>query len=271
MRDELLSVEAGLLCRTYLYTLFHKALGGSPSEELLAALGCQSSLHVVEEYSAADETMGKLGSYLSNLRATGDAVFLQLVESEYTRMFVGPGSLTALPWESPYVSSEALLLQESTLSVRAAYRACGFEIKRMHHVPDDHVSIECAFMAAMAERSLAAFGAGDWAGLRELMVAQCAFVRDHMANWLPRYASKACSGKTAHLYPQLAKGIAAFAELDKVFAAEVVVWVDGLGDAGATAFDGYERPASFAELEGALADLKAIRLFGLEDNELVEI
>lgn len=269
--DEMASLEAMLLGRAYLYALFHKAFGGEPTKELVAEMSSAQTVEVLDEYAEADDTLAKVRDFLALLDGKADDErFMWDCEAEYTRMFVGPGMPAAIPWESPYISDEPVMLQEETLVVRSIYRSFGFEAKRLYHVPDDHISLMCHFMMQRAEESISAFREARWTDLRELMLGQCAFVRDHMASWLPRYASKACSGKTVHLYPQLAKGVAAFADLDKTFAAEAVAWVDAL-DEGAGFPEDYERPVSFAQVEEAYERLKAVRLFGLEDNELCKI
>ena len=46
LHAEALSLEALLLARGYLYELFHKALGGDPTSELVAALTSAETLDV---------------------------------------------------------------------------------------------------------------------------------------------------------------------------------------------------------------------------------
>ena len=73
--------------------------------------------------------------------------------------------------------------------------------------------------AAQARAALAAWREGSWEPLRAALEEQCAFDRDYLAGWLPDYAAGLCRMKMAHLYPQLAKGLAAFAQLDRDFCA----------------------------------------------------
>ena len=62
-RADALAVHALLIARTYMYTLFHKALGGEPTSELIAHLTSDVTLNVTDEY-AQDETMRGLQAFL---------------------------------------------------------------------------------------------------------------------------------------------------------------------------------------------------------------
>lgn len=282
---EALSFEAMLAARAILYTLFHKAFGGAPTPELLRAAGAPAVVDAADEYAEGGGTMAQLRDFLGTLPGrAADTGFVWDVEAEYARHFVGPGPLAALPWESPYRTHQRTLFQENTLAVRAVYAAHGLEAKKHRRVPDDHVSLMFGFMAHEARGLLAGFrgacaaGAGRGAALAALRpsaMGQGAFVHEHLNGWLDDFARESCTVRalrpsTAHLYPQLAKGAAAFARLDEGFLAEAVSWVGGEDAARAcAAVHPALREATFARADEALAALAALRLPGLEDNELV--
>lgn len=272
VRDELLSLEALLLSRCYLFALFHKAFGGEPNSLLLESMASTITVDVVNEYSCADETMGKLEVFLSGLSDKArDASFLDKVVSEYALFFEGPADLPAYPWEAPYISHDATVFQKSTLTIREAYRSYGLQVKLFQHVPDDRVSTMCAFMAHLADRSLTAFRDRRLDDLGVLLGDQYRFVRDHLNNWIPEYAKLVRNAKTAWLYPQLAQGMQVFARLDEAFLTETLAW---LGDPSAKAAVArnvsYEVPSAFAAVENALVRLNEISLVGIEENELIK-
>lgn len=263
---DLLPLEALLVSRAYLYTLFHKVFGGEPSVALLAIMGHPVTVDVLDEYSEKSETLAHLKEFSARigLRAN-DAPFLEEAREEFARFFEGPADCVAFPWEGPYLTNEATVFQPSVLSVRDAYRKQGLQVKWFERMPDDHVAIMCAFMGVLAQRTLAAFRKGDAGRMKSLLLDQYAFLGSHMVTWLPRYAELSLKVKKACIYPQFIQGIAAFVELDKTFAAEALAWAEEKGGCLRVQSD------VFSEVNEAFGRLIGLRLVGLEDNELVPI
>lgn len=279
-KDEALSFEALLISRTYLYTLFHKALGGEPCGRLFELLSDEQTVSVVDEYASADSAMATLKDYFAGLAEKADGEFVDDARSEYTRVFVGPNRLLALPWESPYVSHESVLFQKNTLAVRHAYNAHGWKIKRHLHVPDDHVSLMCGFMARLANESMISFEEPNLQDVRDQMIEQKLFIDGHLNNWLSKYAEGLCASGKAPLYSRLVEGLTAFVRLDSVFAVEAISWIDELSKWEEEAGEGVSvsigeafSPDSdlFDAVKEALARLAALRLKDVEDNELCDL
>lgn len=262
--DDALQLEALLVARTYLYTLFHKALGGEPAEELLDVMFSSMTSSVLDEYAENSETIASLQAFLEAKSQEDRSTLLDAAKDEYTRTFLGPNVLPASPYESPYRTQEATLFQENTLAVREAFRSEGLLPKAYQHVPDDHVSLVCHFAALRAAQVLAAFRGGDAQDAAGLLRAQNAFAREHMANWFGEYAKGLRYSKTAVLYPQIVEALAAFVETDVVFADEAAYWLEG-DEAGSGA------SGEFGEVDDALRALQALRLPHLSENELARI
>ena len=70
--QDALQLEALLVVRTYLYTLFHKLMGGEPDEQLLAVLLDGTTADVVDEFAAESEELRAFEGFLAGLR-TNDA------------------------------------------------------------------------------------------------------------------------------------------------------------------------------------------------------
>lgn len=264
---EAADLGALLGARGYVYTLFHKALGGEPSDALVAALAGPETAEVLGAYAEESAAMAGVRGFLAGLGQRDGAALACEAKDEYTRLFVGPGAPEALPWESPYVSKRGFVCQESALAVRQAYRAHGLEPRRLARVPDDHVSLICAFAAACAAEAQQAAAAGDAAALAAGLREQGAFVREHLASWPDDYARAARRSKTAVLYPQLIEALAEFVRIDAVFLDEAAFWAEGCGRQlpAAAAKAAADAAAPVAQATATLAQL---RLFGLEDNEL---
>lgn len=280
LRDEALGLESLLVSRAYLYTTFHKLFGGVPNEALLDELLGNVAASVVSEYAEDNSTFEGLAGFLTSLAADNREELLDRAKDEYMRLFVGPARLPALPWESPYRTNEPSTFQESTLQVRAAYQLRGLQPKRLLRVPDDHVSLLCAFMAERAQYALTLFRQGDGQALLAELRAQHAFVYAHLASWLPEYAVRARASKTAVLYPQMIEAAAAFSQVDSVFLGESSYWVEQFAGEGAPASpselplselhaaEGSEAARAFAEVEEHVQALKDLRLVGIEEYEL---
>lgn len=275
-RADSAALETLLASRSHLYLLFHKLLGATPDEAVLDALLSDATAKAVGGYASEDDTMRGLAAFLGELAAREDrAGLLDGARDEYARLLIGPAALPALPHESPYRTKEPTLFQENTLAVRAAYRERGLQAKRFMCVPDDHVALMCAFMAAQAPAALEALRAGDLATLAAEARGQLEFVSAHMASWLGAYAVAVRRSKTAVLYPQLIEALAAFARLDATLLSEAAFWAETLvaegfqaaGPLGAEA--GSPEAAAVAGLEAAFEELSGLRPFGIEDNELV--
>lgn len=272
--NEALLADAQALCqlmaaRAYLYTLFHKALGGEPSPELLAVIGGDAAQGALAQLVAEDDTLASLASFARTVAdKADDAVFLEEARAEFARFFQGPAEPPAYPWEGPYLSHEATVFQPSTLVVRAAYADEGLQVRKLKHVPDDHASIMASFMGILSERALAAVQAGDFAEAHRLVEAMYRFSQQHMANWLPEYAEQSLHVAKAVLYPQMIHGLRSLAALDGVFLGEALAWLDELGPEGLAALAAGDALAD-AEAATALVQLQALNLRGLDDNELV--
>ena len=131
-----------------------------------------------------------LQQWQHDFTASAPAAQAESLLVDYTRLFVGPGKLLAPPYESAQVDEERLLFQEETLAVRAWYRRYGVELVNLHHEPDDHVGLELAFLAHLAQLALAAQTAGDQLRLAELLEAQRAFLAEHPRRWLPGWCAQ---------------------------------------------------------------------------------
>ena len=264
-------LEVLLFGRTYLYTMFHKLFGGQIDSALLDELEGTALSDVVDEYAAENQTFAALQEFLDGLRSADQAQLLDAARDEYTRVFIGPAALPASPYEAPYTGRHDMTtFQENTIKVRRIYAAAGLQAKRLQRVPDDHISLECAFVAAQARQTLEAFRAGKWQECAEQLRAQGAFVQNHMANWFGAFAKAVRGSKAAAnpvLFPQMLEAAAAFVTQDVTFTVEAAYWADENVEA-AQAFEAFE---ALGAAQASLDMLAALHLTGIEDNELVSI
>ena len=107
------------------------------------------------------------------------------VKRDHARLFVGPDTLLAPPYESVHRSADGLVFEEETMAVRAFYARFDLTAPRVGRDPDDHIGLELAFVAALATRALDAIEAGDEAERARILEALREFLDDHLLAWGP--------------------------------------------------------------------------------------
>ena len=137
------------------------------------------------------------------------------------------------PYEAVHTGEKRLMMQEARDKVVAAYRQQGFGASQDLRVPEDHISLELSFMAALCERFAATVEAhantddqvqGDVEGqgavegtslsaeAQELMQAQAAFVSDHLVPWVPGFCDELEDHATTPFYRGVAQMLRLFVE-----------------------------------------------------------
>lgn len=209
--------EAALQGRVFLYQMAHAVFSGEPDAPLFEVLGSRECCETLREMSGEVEGLRALSEFCAGLNAE-DAALIERSGSEYNRVVAGLGAnRTSHPWESAYTNSKKLLFQVETLEVRNAYRAFGYLPEKYPKVADDHIALECAFMAALAQKTLDADASGDAAGFVRLVDGQIGFLQDHMLKWIGGYARDVHFDAPDGLYDVTASALAAYAASDAAF------------------------------------------------------
>ncbi|OUO89413.1 hypothetical protein B5F40_11030 [Gordonibacter sp. An230] len=270
MTEELLSLEALLLARAWLYELFHKALGGAPTAELLELASSQATEDAADEYARPGNGMAELAALARGLRGRlGREELVERCAGEYNRLLVGLGRPGAPLWESAY-SGEGALFGDGVFSVRKALAARGLRPKRRGSVPEDHASLLAGFMADSARRCLSALDCERAEEVARLLEEDATFASEHLGGWLCEAASLAGDGV---FYPQMIAGLASLASADVTFAREGAAWLREAADGGRV-LDGElpdEAREAFGSLRRELDRLAALRLPFLDEMELEPI
>ena len=218
------AVELLLNNRLFLYSLMHKLFGREPDEELLKIL---TDEHTCEAFGLLSEEekdiMDRTAVFLGEIREEKqNPAFLEEAKDEYTRLFIGPMSLVAPPWESVYGQKDAMLFQESTLEVRNTYRQYGLIPEGYPHVADDSLALELHFMALLAQRGLDAFYAGKNDDLTADLTGSSDFLKKHLLVWVPKFLERMKGAKTSILYPQMCLVLDEFLRKDAETVKEVL-------------------------------------------------
>jgi TorA maturation chaperone TorD len=177
--------------REMTYYLLASLYQATPASELLKTLSqnqilvswCEEYVRIEEQeqldlYAAVKGMQNELDSNSNNL-----ASYLERLQSDFDRLFVGPGHLEAPPWESVYRSKERLVFGEQTVAVREIYRSFGLKSKKHHNEPDDHISLELEFMAWLCKQA-----ADPHISVEDCILnisGQTRFLNEHLLEWVP--------------------------------------------------------------------------------------
>lgn len=225
MNDQTREAAELLLCnRLFLYSLLHKLFGREPDEELLNIL---TDEHTGEAFALLSEEekdiMDRTAAFLKEIREEKqNPAFLEEAKDEYTRLFIGPVSLVAPPWESVYGQKDAMLFQESTLEVRNTYRQFGLIPEGYPRVADDSLALELHFMALLAQRGLDAFYAGKYDELAADLSGSADFLKKHLLVWVPKFLERMKGAKSNILYPQMCLALDEFLRKDAGTVSEIL-------------------------------------------------
>ncbi len=202
-----LAADAGAVGeqRRLVYALLARLLRREVDEATLAALK-GSDVFVCD-----DEAFGRSLGLIKGYLASPEASVIDLAR-DYARTFCGAGSTkksSAYPFESVYTSRDGLLMQDARDGALAWYRRFGLTKNESWLDCEDHVALELEFMEYLIgmEAEARADGRADEAD--DLLRSQRDFAREHLANWLPRFARDADAKARTDFY----RGLVRFASL----------------------------------------------------------
>ena len=206
-----------LAARHYLYRAFQCLLGNDPRDVAWESL----------DADLMEEACGIVGvdgaEMVASLRAVLDAPDgREELARQYAVALVGPGALASLPWESAQLSGDGALFTPVTLDVRNAYRVQGLLPQRYPAVADDHIALECGFLAELAGRALSACGGHDGERCDAALTASREFIAAHLGLWSDRFAGK-MDAERAPFYRMVAFALADFAKADAAWLDEIEI------------------------------------------------
>ena len=151
------------------------------------------SLRLSPEGHAALETIASLAGE----NGTRQREWVEALQVEYTRLFIGPLDPRVQPYASCHLSSSRSVVSEETLAVREAYARSGLVVERLNSLPDDHLGVELEFLFALTR---AAADADDAAESSSLLAKRREFVRLHCAPWFEKVADEMAKESSESFY-----------------------------------------------------------------------
>ncbi|MDE8702114.1 molecular chaperone TorD family protein [Adlercreutzia equolifaciens] len=150
---------------------------------------------------------------------------------DYAHIFLAAGSTKdeerGVPYESVYTSEERLLMGPARQAVYRVMLKEGVLPDESLHVPEDHLSFECEFMAHMAAKSVDALKADDVAEARRCVEVQQNFRTEHLANWIGDLCAAVVKSGRTRFYRGVALVTKAFVRIDEELLGECAAVLDG--------------------------------------------
>ena len=230
---------------------FYRFLSLVYAQELTAETYEQvRSIHIPSSCGNADMERGYalLNRYFNELLS--DPITDLAVD--YAGTFLAAGETSKklpFPYESVFTSSTGLVMQEAWAEVTKWYAEAGFALtSRIPGLKEDHIAVELAYMAHLAEEAAKAGGIPD-------LSEQSRFLETHLNNWVgPFTAAIEANAKTAFY-----QGIAALTRGFLAMDAELLADLQREKDAAPVA---HSCVASPSELDAILAELsKEYRIY----------
>jgi TorA maturation chaperone TorD len=135
----------------------------------------------------------------------------------YDRVFGLVPSRECPPYETEYhAGAEPFFLAQQLADVAGFYRAFGLEPARGSPERPDHLALELEFVAILLTKKRLADGAPNGGELARVCAeAEAAFFRDHLAWWVPSFATGLRRKAGDGFYAAVARALAALMPLER--------------------------------------------------------
>ena len=137
---------------------------------------------------------------------------LSHLSREYANSFLGVGEKTAALCESVYVGHSGSLFQEPYFQVKKTYQTINMEKSEHYSEPDDHLSVELAYMATLCRLII---DSGDNGGAQlGYLRSQREFTQKHLIRWLPALLERLKEINTSTFYKGWSHILNGFTKVD---------------------------------------------------------
>ena len=119
-----------------------------------------------------------------------------MVQLDYTRLFIGSFKMYAPPYASFYVDGTDQIFGPTAVAVEDLYAQFGLQIKDDEHDMPDHIRYLLTFMALLAK-------AFEQTGSKDAACAYEDFAAEFIAPWIDRFAENVHTYTEYPFYPQL--------------------------------------------------------------------
>lgn len=141
-------------------------------------------------------------------------VAIESAREDYFRLFIGPDSLLAPPWESVYRGKDKCLFDFPTFEVKELFKTYDLSLEKktnQHNEAEDHIGYELLFMLQLIER---AEQESNITIYNHLLDGQKKMLNDHLAKWIPQFSKDIQSHAKSSLFPSSAQMMEEFIDFD---------------------------------------------------------
>ncbi|WP_160721104.1 TorD/DmsD family molecular chaperone [Bacillus sp. USDA818B3_A] len=186
-----IQLQPFLLARSNFYQFLHLLFAEPIDDDRLTELSKAGKFNDLK----FDHEGGKiLADFFENMTRNKNVM---TEKEEYRRLFIGPGTLIAPPWESYYRSEEGLLFEEWTFQIRELFHQYGLQNIHENNEPDDSLFLELEFMIFLIHLSLQTEETKE---IKDLISSQIHLLKDHMTIWIPEFCQRIIDHSNSRLY-----------------------------------------------------------------------
>jgi TorA-specific chaperone len=211
--------------REILFRFLSRSFSKEPDEQFLQNLPAVSCAlkHLVSDLKEDDLLQGSqlLEDFLQETRETAAENILRNLAEQYASLFLGVGPENISLCESAYRNERGLLFQGSYFEVLEEYSKVGLMKQVDFKEPEDHLSVELAFMAHLCRRSVETLRKGKKKETEACYRLQKRFLDDHLDPWVSRFTQGLLDVSPSKLYMAMAHLLRGYVEADRT-------WVDEL-------------------------------------------
>lgn len=184
-----------------LYTFLAEAYKSELNEKRLNKL-----LHLLEQIWADvpenQAMLNQLKDSLAKIAADKQNCLLPL-GIEYMNIFRGAGPNPVFLYEAVHRTKEGLMYEGPYFEVKSCYEESDFETEPDWVEPEDHLSIECQFLAFLSEKIAQEHDKGDWTKETVWQKRKNDFIQQHFLQWVPELSRQLIQNTSQDFYKQL--------------------------------------------------------------------
>jgi TorA maturation chaperone TorD len=176
----------------------------------------QESFKDVEE-SSLSQGRELLKNFCKEIRGVDEEVVLDDLARHYAFLFLGVGSENVALCESAYRNERGLLFQNAYFDIMETYREVGLGKREDFPEPEDHLSVELAYMAHLSRWIISSIETGKEEEVEKYHHYQRNFLKDHLLPWIPPFARGLSEISPSAFYKALAYLLEGYIKIDFEF------------------------------------------------------
>ncbi len=214
--------------RQYAYDILRRFFVEEPKNEYLKPFVQKNMIDFFpfkEDSPEIQEGINDMKAYLSSHDVINIERHFDELHWDYTRMFIGPFTLPAPPWESSYVRKDKLLFQGTTMNVRKYYEKYGMIVTDFNIEADDHIGLELDFIFNLNELCIQVIEANNHENVNRLMhliKEQQTFLEEHLLKFSQEFSQTVVREANTQFYQGLAKVLHHYLLMDSIVLKELM-------------------------------------------------